>query len=217
MGAGNPSRDIALINTHLDHVSDAQRQLGAAMVLHRARYEANVRPGVPLLVTGDLNRCVCVRESEEKNFTTRCRHFSPSFFCARAAISFLMFSVLRWIWVWVRWFKKKKILYMRFRPPSRLCFSSASGSDSGAYAVLTGAQPAPAVPHEFARRFPLSSPESPREEKKEGQGRRLVMRDLREAAPRAFVGGQWATFTGFGHRKADEACIDFVFGPSDGG
>ena len=43
------------------------------------------------------------------------------------------------------------------------------------------------------------------------------MRDLREAAPRAFVGGQWATFTGFEHCKADEACIDFVFARSDGG
>jgi endonuclease/exonuclease/phosphatase family metal-dependent hydrolase len=49
-------RDIALINTHLDNVSDAQRQLGAAMVLHRARYEALIRPGIPVFVTGDLNR-----------------------------------------------------------------------------------------------------------------------------------------------------------------
>jgi endonuclease/exonuclease/phosphatase family metal-dependent hydrolase len=45
-----------LINTHLDHVSDAQRRLGAAMVLHRARHEALTRPGVPVYVTGDLNR-----------------------------------------------------------------------------------------------------------------------------------------------------------------
>lgn len=43
------------------------------------------------------------------------------------------------------------------------------------------------------------------------------MRDLRDAAPRAFVGGQWATFTGFEHHKADEECIDFVFGRSGDG
>jgi hypothetical protein len=49
-------REIALINTHLDHVSDAQRRMGASMVLHRARYEACVRPEVPLFVAGDLNR-----------------------------------------------------------------------------------------------------------------------------------------------------------------
>lgn len=42
------------------------------------------------------------------------------------------------------------------------------------------------------------------------------MRDMRYAAPRASVGGQWATFTGFHNRKEDEECIDFVFGRSDG-
>ena len=44
-----------------------------------------------------------------------------------------------------------------------------------------------------------------------------MMRDLRSVAPRARVGGQWATFTGFEHRKDEECCIDFVFGRSDGG
>jgi hypothetical protein len=42
------------------------------------------------------------------------------------------------------------------------------------------------------------------------------MRDMRYAAPRASVGGQWATFTGFDNRKEDEVCIDFVLGRSDG-
>jgi hypothetical protein len=51
-------RSIVLINAHLDHVSDDQRKLGAAMVLHRARYEALKRPAVPVFVTGDLNRCI---------------------------------------------------------------------------------------------------------------------------------------------------------------
>jgi len=143
-------RDIALINTHLDHVSDAQRRIGASMVLHRARYEALVRPGVPLFVTGDLN-------------------------------------------------------------------SSASGSDSGAYTVLTGTVPAPAVPDEFARRFPLpSDPSYPNPVDPSERKEQLVVRDLRSVAPRACVGGKWATFTGFEHRKDEEACIDFVFGRSDG-
>jgi len=137
--------DVVLINTHLDNVSDAQRQLGAAMILHRARYEGWARPGVPVLVSGDLN-------------------------------------------------------------------SSASGSDNAAYAVLSGTAPAPAVPDEFAQRFPLPSRPNPSAGAEE-----LVMRDLRGAAPRAFVGGKWATFTGFEHRKDEEACIDFVFGRSDGG
>jgi hypothetical protein len=53
-------RNVVLINTHLDHVSDDQRKLGAAMVLHRARYEALKRPGVTVFVTGDLNRCICL-------------------------------------------------------------------------------------------------------------------------------------------------------------
>lgn len=81
--------------------------------------------------------------------------------------------------------------------------------------MLTGTVPAPAVPDEFARRFPLSSYPNPVDssERKE----QLVMRDLRGIAPRACVGGKWATFTGFEHRKDDETCIDFVFGRSDGG
>lgn len=92
-------------------------------------------------------------------------------------------------------------------------FSSARGSDGSAYAVLTGTMPAPAVPDEFSRRFPIDSNPagSSSEEKEKG----LVMRDMRYAAPRAYVGGQWATFTGFDNRKKDEACIDFIFGRSD--
>jgi hypothetical protein len=92
-----------------------------------------------------------------------------------------------------------------------IIFSSASGSDRGAYAVLTGTLPAPAVPDEFSRRFPLdSNPAGTSSEKG------LLMRDMRYAAPRASVGGQYATFTGFNNRKEDEECIDFVFGRGDG-
>jgi hypothetical protein len=74
--------------------------------------------------------------------------------------------------------------------------------------VLTGAQKPPPVPEEFARRFPLPT---------HGEELQLVMRDVRVAAPRLHVGGEWATFTGFKRRKKDEACIDFVFGRSGGG
>ena len=93
-------------------------------------------------------------------------------------------------------------------------FSSARGSDSSAYAVLTGTMASPAVPDEFSRRFPLNS--NPVGSSSEVKEKGLVMRDMRYAAPRASVGGQWATFTGFDNRKEDEACIDFVFGRSDG-
>jgi len=72
--------------------------------------------------------------------------------------------------------------------------------------VLTGTQPAPPVPEDFARRFPLRPGDYS-----------LVMVDMRVAAPRLHVGGEWATFTGFENRKKDESCIDFVFGRSDGG
>ena len=92
--------------------------------------------------------------------------------------------------------------------------SSASGSDRGAYAVLTGTLAAPAVPDEFSGRFPLDS--NPAGSSSEEKEKRLVMRDMRYAAPRASVGGQWATFTGFDNRKEDELCIDFLFGRSDG-
>jgi len=96
--------------------------------------------------------------------------------------------------------------------------SSASGSDSGAYAVLIGTAPAPTVPDIFARRFPLPSRPNPAAGSSPSENEpELVMRDLRVVAPRPFVGGQWATFTGFDHRRDEEACIDFVFGRSDGG
>ncbi len=95
-----------------------------------------------------------------------------------------------------------------------IIFSSTSGSDCGAYAVLTGTMTAPAVPDEFSRRFPLDS--NPAGSSSEEKERVLVMRDMRHAAPRASVGGEWATFTGFNNRKENEMCIDFVFGRSDG-
>jgi hypothetical protein len=57
-GTGTGGGELLLLNTHLDHVSDAQRRLGAAMLLHRARHEAHAKPGILIFVTGDFNRCV---------------------------------------------------------------------------------------------------------------------------------------------------------------
>ncbi|KAF8325426.1 Endonuclease/exonuclease/phosphatase [Cantharellus anzutake] len=45
---------FTLLNTHLDDQSDAQRRLGASLILHRAHYEA-VKTKRPVLVTGDFN------------------------------------------------------------------------------------------------------------------------------------------------------------------
>lgn len=66
--------ELLLLNTHLDHVSDAQRRLGAAMLLHRARHEAHAKPGVPIFVTGDFNRCAAPRPDASLFFFT----YSPT-------------------------------------------------------------------------------------------------------------------------------------------
>ena len=51
---GSPTT-IVLLNTHLDDQSDDQRQLGASLILQRARFEA-VNRKCPIIVTGDFNR-----------------------------------------------------------------------------------------------------------------------------------------------------------------
>ncbi|TFK72830.1 hypothetical protein BDN72DRAFT_762830 [Pluteus cervinus] len=48
------SKRFTLLNTHLDDQSDAQRRLGASLLLTRARYEAFTTQG-PVLVIGDFN------------------------------------------------------------------------------------------------------------------------------------------------------------------
>jgi hypothetical protein len=48
---------FTVINTHLDHVSDAQRRYGASLLLVRSRYEAYTT-GRPVFVMGDFNRSV---------------------------------------------------------------------------------------------------------------------------------------------------------------
>ncbi|KAI0340288.1 hypothetical protein BDW22DRAFT_1334331 [Trametopsis cervina] len=49
----HPTR-FSLLNTHLDDQSDAQRRLGASLILQRAKFEAFTHGG-PVLVTGDFN------------------------------------------------------------------------------------------------------------------------------------------------------------------
>ena len=46
--------NFTVLNTHLDHRSDAQRQLGASLILTRAKYEAYATDG-PVFVMGDFN------------------------------------------------------------------------------------------------------------------------------------------------------------------
>ncbi|GJE93090.1 endonuclease/exonuclease/phosphatase family protein [Phanerochaete sordida] len=46
---------FSLLNTHLDHKSDDARQLGASLVLQRARFEAFHAQGAPVVVIGDFN------------------------------------------------------------------------------------------------------------------------------------------------------------------
>ncbi|KDR68690.1 hypothetical protein GALMADRAFT_231017 [Galerina marginata CBS 339.88] len=47
-------KQFTILNTHLDDWSDAQRKLGASMLLARARYEA-VKTSSPVFITGDFN------------------------------------------------------------------------------------------------------------------------------------------------------------------
>lgn len=47
--------NFSYLNTHLDDQSDAQRRLGASLILQRARFEAFHSQGGPVLVTGDFN------------------------------------------------------------------------------------------------------------------------------------------------------------------
>ena len=50
------SQEITIINTHLDHQSDKQRQLAASLILQRAHFEM-LKTGDPIFVLGDFNRC----------------------------------------------------------------------------------------------------------------------------------------------------------------
>ncbi|KAG9087449.1 hypothetical protein FS749_002906 [Ceratobasidium sp. UAMH 11750] len=47
-------KNLTVLHTHLDHLSDAQRRLGASLILHRARYEA-ATTGATVFIKGDMN------------------------------------------------------------------------------------------------------------------------------------------------------------------
>jgi endonuclease/exonuclease/phosphatase family metal-dependent hydrolase len=132
--------NFSLLNTHLDDQSDAQRRLGASLVLQRAKFEAFTSGG-PVLVTGDFN-------------------------------------------------------------------SAATGSDSGAYMISTGAIPPVAINATFAQKFAVPK----------GTLDGFVLTDLKAATPRFAVSGEFATFTGFPAPGDTSAYtrIDFVFGGSNG-
>ncbi|KAF7795809.1 hypothetical protein EIP86_006976 [Pleurotus ostreatoroseus] len=61
--------NFTLLNTHLDDQSDAQRRLGASLILTRAKYEAFTSGG-PVLITGDFNSPSTGADSGAYNITT---------------------------------------------------------------------------------------------------------------------------------------------------
>ncbi|ETW77398.1 hypothetical protein HETIRDRAFT_65490 [Heterobasidion irregulare TC 32-1] len=132
------------LNTHLDDQSDAQRRLGASLILWRARFEAaqgGSGRGL-VLVTGDFN--------------------SPS-----------------------------------------------TGTDSGAYNIITGALPPVAINQTFVDRYPIPSNVLPN----------FTAIDLRTRVSRFAASGNFATYTGFvaPQDASQYTHIDFVFGGSNGG
>ena len=138
---GSPPVDFALLNTHLDDQSDAQRRLGASLILYRAKYEAWLSKGGPVILTGDFN--------------------SPS-----------------------------------------------TGTDSGAYNITTGVLAPEALNATFAAKYATPHGALPN----------FIMDDLKGAAPRFSVGGNFATYTGFGDPDDPSPWtrIDFVFGGNNG-
>lgn len=86
--------------------------------------------------------------------------------------------------------------------------SPSTGTDSGAYMIATGALPPEPINATFAQTFAVPN----------GTLTNFVLDDLKAKAPRANVGGNFATFTGF-NPPGDTASftrIDFVFGGSNG-
>ncbi|KAF9457929.1 Endonuclease/exonuclease/phosphatase [Collybia nuda] len=134
-------KNFTYLNTHLDDQSDAQRRLGASMLLTRARFEAATTNG-PVIITGDFN--------------------SPS-----------------------------------------------TGSDSGAYGIITGATPPVAINATFAAKYAVGADQFPD----------FKMLDLRGQTPRRNVASNFATFTGFTapNDTSHWTRIDFVYGGSNMG
>ncbi|KAL0946258.1 hypothetical protein HGRIS_012513 [Hohenbuehelia grisea] len=87
--------------------------------------------------------------------------------------------------------------------------SPPTGTDSGAYKIITGASPPVPVNATFAAKFAVADNELPD----------FKLLDLRAEAPRQNVSANFATFTGFTSPTdtSNWARIDFVFGGSNGG
>ncbi|THH12766.1 hypothetical protein EW146_g7386 [Bondarzewia mesenterica] len=162
------------INTHLDDQSDAQRQLGASLILWRARYQASIDDTAPVLVTGDFNRCAFpspfpqeppkVPKEEKKNSSRRVHALQNS---------------------------------------------PATGTDSGAYRIITGALAPVPINQTFIDRFPIANHTLPD----------FTTLDVRTQAPSHFaVSGNFGTYTGFTAPgdASQYTHIDFIFGGSNG-
>ncbi|KAI1792743.1 Endonuclease/exonuclease/phosphatase [Ganoderma leucocontextum] len=84
--------------------------------------------------------------------------------------------------------------------------SQATGSDSGAYQIITGQIPPVAVNATFAAKFAVPN----------GTLDDFKTLDLKAETPREYISGEYATFTGFGAPGDGSALkrIDFVYGDS---
>lgn len=86
--------------------------------------------------------------------------------------------------------------------------SPATGTDSGAYQIITGELPPVAINQTFAEKYAVPAGALPN----------FTMVDLKGQAPRSAVSGNYATYTGF-NAPGDASVstrIDFVFGGSNG-
>ena len=86
--------------------------------------------------------------------------------------------------------------------------SPSTGTDSGAYNITTGVLPMEPLNATFAARYATPKNAFPN----------FIMQDLKGAAPRFSVGGNFATYTGFGDPDDPSVWtrIDFVFGGNNG-
>ncbi len=73
LASGGGRGNVTVLNTHFDDQSNGQRELGASMLLLRARYEAVQSKG-PVFVMGDFNRCVYARFRFIEDYLRRGRY-----------------------------------------------------------------------------------------------------------------------------------------------
>ncbi|TBU30372.1 Endonuclease/exonuclease/phosphatase [Dichomitus squalens] len=86
--------------------------------------------------------------------------------------------------------------------------SPSTGTDSGAYQIITGQIPPEPVNATFAAKYAVPN----------GTLSDFTMLDLKAEVPREYVSGEYATYTGFGAPgdATDFTRIDFVYGGSNG-